>query len=330
MKYIRYLTLLAGMLLLTHNICADEYDFRKTRWGMSITQVKEIENDPKWRWGMAELPETDSRLTVNYNGSIFNRECDITYSFSYRKLIGGFYTFDVENLSTQDLKQLYDDILNTLSDKYGKGTPVKNTGMEWRTINKRTLVRLGYHAESSLVTISYSLLRSPTKSPGNSKNTSADEYDFRKVRWGMSIAQVKAIEKLDPKWKLSNTQLPTSSALTAISYRGSIFNRECSLIYHFTLDKLAGAVYSFFTKYLSNTELRKLYGDIANALSDKYGQATTFGDTGMRWQAANKRTKIELIYEAGSNIVIINYIPLLESPTESPSNPNNTPAEEAF
>ena len=330
MKYIRYLTLLAGMLLLTHNICADEYDFRKTRWGMSITQVKEIENDPKWRWGMAELPETDSRLTVNYNGSIFNRECDITYSFSYRKLIGGFYTFDVENLSTQELKQLYDDILNTLSDKYGKGTPVKNTGMEWRTINKRTLVRLGYHAESSLVTISYSLLRSPTKSPGNSKNTSADEYDFRKVRWGMSIAQVKAIEKLDPKWKLSKIQPSGTDNRTDIKYDGSIFNEQCRLMYHFKHRKLTGASYSFYTDDLSTTELKKLYGDALNALFDKYGPGTPLTSVGMKWHTANKRTLVELEYNAKSEIIMINYYSLLESPTESPGNSKNTPAEDAF
>jgi hypothetical protein len=177
MKYIRYITTLTGVLLLTHNIYANDYDFRKTRWGMPIVQVKAIENlNSQWKWNKIQLPDKGNISTITYGGLIFNRRCNLMYHFEHGKLSAGSYTFNAKKLDVSELKQLYDSVLKTLSNKYGDGTPIRDTGMKWFTANKRTEITLEYDAKSDSIQIIYiSLLDKLSDNLNGLKNTSAED-----------------------------------------------------------------------------------------------------------------------------------------------------------
>ena len=68
----------------------------------------------------------------------------------------------------------------------------------------------------------------------------ANDYDFRKVRWGMTVDQVVAIESKNKDWILETFQKRTVGKVT-VAYTGFMLNNRCSLVYMFVNDKLEGA-----------------------------------------------------------------------------------------
>ncbi len=91
-----------------------------------------------------------------------------------------------------------------------------------------------------------------------------EQYDFRKVRWGMSRDEVKASEpnKLEDKND------------TMIAYRYKVAGMESRTVYVFTKEKLVQAGYTFVEKH-SNLNIHiSDYGKIKEILIQKYGLPT--------------------------------------------------------
>lgn len=153
----RYLITLAGVLLLSHTVPANDYDFRKTRWDMPLVQVKAIESlNYRWKFSSEKSAKNAiSKTLMVYTGRIFNHKCILVYQFTQGRLSEGAYNFNVEKLDIPELKDLYTNILKTLSNKYGDGTPFKNTGMKWFTTNKRTEILLQYNEKHDSIQIMY-------------------------------------------------------------------------------------------------------------------------------------------------------------------------------
>jgi hypothetical protein len=90
----------------------------------------------------------------------------------------------------------------------------------------------------------------------------AEDFDFRKVRWGMNQKQVMRSEE----------KKPFSQSKEIIGYRiiGSEFN--CYLGYIFTENKLVSAFYRFMQNHKNKNLYIKDYKRIKKALIKKYGE----------------------------------------------------------
>ena len=164
MKYVRYITALAGVLCLTHNIFANNYDFRKTRWGMPTAQVKAIEDLKSNSKFLKEIPAQNSvsKTAVAYTVWIFNRKCILLYQFTHGRLSEGAYDFDVKNLDPETVGKLYFKIGKEITDKYGKGVSKGRTGFRWFTANKRTEIVLQFNLDDEKIQVMYfSLIDKP-------------------------------------------------------------------------------------------------------------------------------------------------------------------------
>ena len=68
----------------------EPFNFRKTRWGMSIEQVKQSEDFGKSGWKLTE--QKDDRIM--YAGKLFGESCELLFGFSDDgKLDGASYSF---------------------------------------------------------------------------------------------------------------------------------------------------------------------------------------------------------------------------------------------
>ncbi len=174
MKHFKYLITLAGVLLISNNISAKDYDFRKTRWGMPIAQVKAIENlNSQWEFFVERPAENSiSKIIVAYTGRLLDHKCILVYQFTDGHLSEGAYNFNVGKLDIRELKELYDNILKTLLNKYGDGTPIRDTGMKWITNKKQTEILLEYNEQHDSIQVLYLSLSD------KSTNSTADKDAF--------------------------------------------------------------------------------------------------------------------------------------------------------
>jgi len=136
----------------------------------------------------------------------------------------------------------------------------------------------------------------------------AQDYDFRKVRWGMSKAKVKNSETKELK------PIRGADALALLETR--VANMTAIIIYSFTNDKLTGASYHFANGHTNKNDHISDYEKIKGILTKKYsspysekaiwkndlykkhkqywGDAVSIGHLiySARWET--QRTKIEL------------------------------------
>jgi len=90
----------------------------------------------------------------------------------------------------------------------------------------------------------------------------ADEYDFRKTRWGMSKEEVKLTEDNEPAYEESDF----------FGYENEIAGMDCYVIYVFTSDKLVRTKYSFIHEHANRTDYIQDYQELKEILTKKYGQ----------------------------------------------------------
>jgi len=94
-----------------------------------------------------------------------------------------------------------------------------------------------------------------------------DGYDFRKTKWGMSPAQVKASEALKPEEEGLETYFSNT-----ITYSTEVAGRPVRLVYYFINDELVGAVYTFQIIHSKSNPYLNDFNDINKILVDKYGK----------------------------------------------------------
>jgi hypothetical protein len=99
---------------------AEEYDFRETRWGMSVKEVRASEGS---RLLIKEGGKKEYRLV--YSTSIADLEGSIVYLFSEYKLRKAAYRFSIDESGEALQKFWY--LKNILSEKYGQPQRTKRT-----------------------------------------------------------------------------------------------------------------------------------------------------------------------------------------------------------
>ncbi len=149
------ITLLAFTLIITSYCYASNYDnvkesfnFRKTRWGMTMDQVKRSEIGSGWT--VVSLPIPSKEILV-YEGKMFSQKCFITYVFNQSGLISSAYSFENNGNSEviiESLKKLF-------NDKYGERTLSSKTMSLWNSKDGKTSIALSLDINIKFVTVMY-------------------------------------------------------------------------------------------------------------------------------------------------------------------------------
>ena len=92
----------------------------------------------------------------------------------------------------------------------------------------------------------------------------AEDYTFRKTKWGMSKAQVKASEPLTVGREDDNS----------LGYNTSIINKDVLLLYYFINDQLYKAIYWLDVKHINSNLYLEDYKQFKKLLDKKYGPQT--------------------------------------------------------
>ena len=89
----------------------------------------------------------------------------------------------------------------------------------------------------------------------------ATTVSFRKATWGMTIAEVKAIEE----------STPSEESTTSLTYKDRVGGLEASVVYSFAQDCLVSGGYVFEVKHTNNNDFIQDYERIEAVLAEKYG-----------------------------------------------------------
>jgi len=147
---------------------------------------------------------------------------------------------------------------------------------------------------------------------GGSGNGEKQEYDLRRLYWGMNQEQILDAEKA--RLAYQDGQL--------MVYSTSILDRQMSVEYHLGQDQLYQAVYRLSESYLMEAKYIKDYNDFKAVLGKKYGPAlrddmewhkphfksdpsqwgtaVSIGDLSCHASWETPRTKIDLVLSGGS------------------------------
>ncbi len=284
-------------ILFNYSYGDDDFDFRKTKWGMSASMVKMIEAEDKdWEFVRHRYQNAFGGSVLTYRGKIFGSKCLLVYQFErYDRLVRASYGFYDEN--KEDNKEIYAAIEEGLANEYGRYDEVTDTSVRWISSDDRTLIELSYNEGD--ISLTYFIRSEYRKNLGSSlseanqlkniKPATSDDYDFRQVRWGMTPLQVKATEANNHKeWEFVGHED------NIITYRGKLFDdlKTCLLLYSFKNGRLNAAVYGFSN--LSNLELQYAYLLATKAITLVHGKGQSKGKVGMVWTSKNGDTYIEL------------------------------------
>lgn len=91
-------------------------DFRKTKWGMSVAQVKASESNLPTNEG----PSPPFNLLIAYNGAIADMPVIYGFFFIDNKLVQGSYLFTQEHMNKNLYIKDYNEVKNILTRKYGE------------------------------------------------------------------------------------------------------------------------------------------------------------------------------------------------------------------
>lgn len=90
---------------------AEEYNFRKTKWGMSITQVKSSEP--------LDVAKEDENL-LGYETTVIGKDVFVVYFFIDNQLVRARYLLAESHTNRNDFITDYNDFKEILTKKYGK------------------------------------------------------------------------------------------------------------------------------------------------------------------------------------------------------------------
>jgi hypothetical protein len=97
-----------------NNCHSDDFTFRKTKWGMSIQEVKQSE---------PMEPNESKENVLTYKTNILNKDVFLVYFFVNNKLVRARYALAEEHSNKNDFIQDYNEFKEIIKKKYGK--PVK-------------------------------------------------------------------------------------------------------------------------------------------------------------------------------------------------------------
>ena len=116
-----------------------------------------------------------------------------------------------------------------------------------------------------------------------------DDFDFRRVNWGMSFDQVLEAESVTPVLREEKR----------LQYKTRILGREVLLSYFFTDNKLIAAEYQLFEVYLRTESYRQTYNAFKNALTKKYGSPAKEDLVWIDELYRDDETKLDLALSSG-------------------------------
>ena len=136
----------------------EDFDFRKTRWGMTEVEVKASETGGEWTFDHRTDFKSSLGSVLVYKGQLFGVDCKLTYSFSNveNRLNRASYRWEYEDTIYKN-RQIYDTIKNELYKTYG--TPQDDFEQKddlelglpeyldtwWNTPDKRTSVSIVFY-----------------------------------------------------------------------------------------------------------------------------------------------------------------------------------------
>lgn len=106
-----YILVLCFSLLFVSNVYSDNYDFRKVKWGMSVTEVIQSEG---------RKPVLRDNTTIVYNCTIVGRKVKTAYHFVQNKLVQAFYILEDKHSNDNFFISDYGAFKKALTKKYGK------------------------------------------------------------------------------------------------------------------------------------------------------------------------------------------------------------------
>ena len=90
----------------------------------------------------------------------------------------------------------------------------------------------------------------------------ADEFNFRKTKWGMPIAQVKSSEPLDVAKENENL----------LGYKTNVIGKDVFVAYFFVDNQLVRARYVLAESHTNKNDFITDYNDFKEILTKKYGK----------------------------------------------------------
>jgi len=93
-------------------------------------------------------------------------------------------------------------------------------------------------------------------------NSLADDYTFRKTKWGMSIEQVKSSEPLEVAKEVKNF----------LRYKTTVIGKDVLVIYIFVDNQLVRARYALAEPHTNKNDFITDYNDFKEILTKKYGK----------------------------------------------------------
>lgn len=110
-RIITLILLIAILLSLTNMVWAEEFTFRKTKWGMSKSDVKASEP--------LEIAESEDSL-LGYKTQVLDKDVYVGYMFIEDQLVRSFYMLAESHSNKNDYINDYQGFKVILEKKYGK------------------------------------------------------------------------------------------------------------------------------------------------------------------------------------------------------------------
>ncbi|MFQ5769517.1 MAG: hypothetical protein ACE5HX_03205 [bacterium] len=95
---------------------SSQFDFNKTKWGMTKAQVKKCESGGK------AILIIDSEESLSYLDTIEGKQCLVTYYFIKGKLQKGVYAFIEQHSNSATYLKIFNNLKESLTKKYGLPT----------------------------------------------------------------------------------------------------------------------------------------------------------------------------------------------------------------
>ncbi len=185
-----------------------EYDFRKTKWGMSAEEVKATENMVVGREGILYPDDPRYTFLIYPEVGFFEVLCSLSYIFDDNKLVSSKYSF-------YQPVNAYQKLIRICEQNYGpsKDIRVDNTDntlyMIWRSPKtSMALVSLPYDLNNEIYeyaidfyqieVVNYDFAEPVSYEDYNPIFQAGPQYNFRKARWLMTMDEVLASEDAAP------------------------------------------------------------------------------------------------------------------------------------
>lgn len=252
-------TIILILLFITFTkIHANEFNFRKTKWGMTVEEVMKIE----------DIEKNDSATRFGINGYyctdyLFDEEFDVSFTFENNKLKEGVYSLNDDSYSTQPKFVLFDKLYKSLTKKYGENN-VKNIEFQLYLSDKKEtiqkefcsleciwelndtdiiLIYIFVKGSGWVLKINYKYInrieiQEEPEEPLELALGFKGKTGFRNSKWGMKIKEVKNLETLKLTHEFENFLL----------YDNRLLGMPCDVTYSFWTNRLNNGWYEFQPK----------------------------------------------------------------------------------